>query len=101
MFFSLINQQLLVSNYLYDELQFILTVSTSFACFFFITFCRCFKELAKRSEKKKTNALDGAVLVGTVALFEIKLTNEECTYNLSDCIFFLGASFSGNKSNKF
>ena len=45
-------------------------------------------ELAKRSEKKKTNALDGAVLVDTVEIFEIKLTNEECTYDLSDCIFF-------------
>ena len=62
-------------------------LSTSFACFFFITFCCYFKELAKRSEKKKTNALDGAVLVGTVEPFEIKLTNEECTYDLSDCIF--------------
>ena len=70
-------------------------LSTSFACLFFLTFCCCFKELAKRSEKKKTNALDGAVLVCTVELFEIKVSNEECTYNLSDCIF------SGNKSNKF
>ena len=73
----------------------------SFACLFFITFCCCFKELAKRSEKKKTTALDGAVLVGTVELFEIKVSSEECTYDLSDCIFFLGASFSGNKSYKF
>ena len=59
----------------------------SFACLFFLTFCCCFKELAKRSEKKKTSALDGAVLVGTIELFEIKVSNEECTYDLSDCVF--------------
>ena len=63
-------------------------LSTCFACLFFLTFCCCFKELAKRSEKKKTTGLVGAWLVCTVELFEIKVSNEECTYNLSDCIFF-------------
>ena len=45
--------------------------------------------------------LDGAVLVGTLQLIEIKVSSEECTYDLSDCIFFLEASFSGNKSGTF
>ena len=63
-------------------------LSTCFACLFFLTFCCCFKELAKRSEKKKTTGLVGAGLVCIVELFEIKVSNEECTYNLSDCIFF-------------
>ena len=43
-------------------------LSTSFGCRLFITFCCCFQELTNRSEGKKEtiNALDGAVLVGTV-----------------------------------
>ena len=31
--------------------------------------------------------LNGAVLVGIVKLIEIKVNSEECTYDLSDCVF--------------
>ena len=80
---------------LYDGLQFILTIrvfplSTLLLVFSLLLSVAVLKELTKRSEEKKqnkTHALDGAVLVGTVKLIEIKVSSEACTYDLSDCIF--------------
>ena len=77
----------------------------SFGCRLFITFCCCLKELTKRSEKKnwqqQMRSMEQCWVVQLIKLIEIKVSSEECMYDLSDCIFFSGESFSGNKSNKF
>ena len=80
-------------------------LSTSFGCRLFITFCCCFKELTNRSEGKKKQqmrSMEQCWLVQLSQLIEIKVSSEECTYDLSECIFsWEQASFSGNRSNKF
>ena len=48
------------------------------------------------------HSMEQCWLVQLSQLIELKVSSEECTYDLSECIFsWEQASFSGNKSNKF